>query len=79
MAKPKDADVMIYVTKAGKFRARIRETHKPLREITIGNIDWLQGNDNEYSDIIYNKIEIFYNKIHTEKERLVRKNQKKQK
>ena len=67
-------EILVYITKSGKFRARIKPMGVPAYEVTIGGFNWMDGLADELYDLIFNKIEKLHDRVTVEKNRLFKKN-----
>lgn len=66
-------DIMVYITKSGKFRARIKPKGVPAYEVTVGGINWMEGLANEFTQSIQIKMLSLYERVTSEKDRLLKK------
>ena len=48
--------IIVFVTKTGRFRAKIFPHGMPNYQVTIGGKNWKEGTGNEYKEIIRHKI-----------------------
>ena len=48
--------IIVFVTKTGRFRAKIFPHGMPNYQVTINGRGWKEGNGNEYKEIIMQKI-----------------------
>lgn len=47
--------IKVFITKNGKFRARIKELDKPTYEVSVGSDSWLEGKGVKYHSVIRRK------------------------
>ena len=58
--------ITVFVTKSGRFRAKIFPHGMPNYQVTIGGKSWKEGTGNEYKDIIRHKISQLLDGLRTE-------------
>jgi len=56
MDKQPKTKIIVFVTKTGRFRAKIFPHGMPNYQVTINGRGWKEGNGNEYKEIIMHKI-----------------------
>ena len=71
--KLRGPEILVYITKAGKFRARIKPKNEPNYEVTIGGLNWMEGLANEHMKVIFNKIDNIHHNASEERLRLIKK------
>jgi len=58
--------IIVFVTKSGRFRAKIFPHGMPNYQVTIGGKSWKEGTGNEYKEIIRHKISQLLDGLRTE-------------
>ena len=66
MDKRPKTKIIVFVTKSGRFRAKIFPHGMPNYQVTIGGKSWKEGTGNEYKDIIRHKISQLLDGLRTE-------------
>lgn len=58
--------IIVFVTKTGRFRAKIFPHGMPNYQVTINGKSWKEGAGNEYKEVIRQKISQLLNGLQTE-------------
>ena len=71
--KLRGPEIVVYITKAGKYRARIKPKNEPNYEVTIGGMNWMEGLTNEHTEVIFHKINVIHTRASEERKRLIKR------